>query len=76
MHFSTSSGDSFKIVGIIVDGFLKSDYNNIDFTGSDLELQLKEYIKAEKIPAFNSQIESCKELLLRSCQQELRYRFD
>ena len=66
--------------GDIADKFIRSDYNNVCFDGSDLPLQVNEFLRAHnkdrKYHLSEQQREFLMETLLDTFQRQIRYRFD
>jgi len=63
----------------IADKFITSEYNNISLDGSDLQLKVNEFLRANrndrKLQLSDLQIEMLLKSLLGSFQRQIRYRF-
>ena len=67
--------------GDIANLFLKSEYNDVCFDGSDLQLKVKEYLLANhkfdrNVRLTDEYIQELTSKLLKYFQREIRYRFD
>ena len=64
----------------IADKFIRSEYNNVCFDGSDLPLQVDEFLRAHrnerKYQLSEQEREFVLETLLDTFQRQIRYRFD
>ena len=79
--WATVPDNPYYHTGDIANLFLRSEYNDVCFDGSDLLLKVKEYLMAkhkydDRVRLSDEYIQHLTEDLLKYFQREIRYRFD